>query len=60
MNKSELYLHFNGQTTEQLEATLAQYNKDIARMVHLNDLNGLLDGKEVIEAILKERANGAK
>jgi len=60
MDKKDLYLCFAGFKTEELEKRLAQYNEAIAQMVFVDDLDTILESKEVIEDILKERASGVK
>ena len=60
MNKKDLYLRFAGLETEELEKRLAQYNEAVAQMILVDDLDVILESKEVVEEILKERAGGAK
>ena len=58
MDKKDLYLRFAGLETE--EKRLAQYNEAVAQMILVDDLDVILESKEVVEEILKERAGGAK
>ena len=60
MNKNDLYLRFSGQSTEELEKLLADYNDELAKMVCISNLDTVIESKDIIESILKERANGAK
>lgn len=60
MNKNDLYLRFSGQSTEELEKLLADYNNELAKMVCISNLDTIVESKDIIESILKERANGAK
>lgn len=60
MNKNELYLRFTGLSTDELEKRLAKYSDILADMTIVDDLETVLDSKEVIETILKEREGGAK
>ena len=59
VTKENMWLLFNGRSTEELEKQLEAYNEDLARMVHIDDMEKLMLCKEVIEEILKERENGA-
>lgn len=59
VTKENMWLLFNGRSTEELEKQLEAYNEDLARMVHIEDMEKLMLCKEVIEEILKERENGA-
>ena len=59
VTKENMWLLFNGRSTEELEKQLKAYNEDLARMVHIEDMEKLMVCKEVIEEILKERENGA-
>lgn len=59
VTKENMWLLFNGRSTEELEKQLKAYNEDLARMVHIDDMEKLMVCKEVIEEILKERENGA-
>lgn len=59
VTKENMWLLFNGRSTEELEKQLETYNEDIAHMVHIGDMEKLMLCKEVIEEILKERENGA-
>ena len=60
MSKNDLYLRFCGQSTEELEKLLADYNDELAKMVCINNLDTIIESKDIIEGILKERANGAE
>lgn len=60
MTKDELFIRFSGQTTEVLTAYLEEYNTRISNLRFVEDMDSMLDAKEVIEAILKERKGGAK
>lgn len=60
MKKDELYLRFAGLSTDELEKRLAEYSDVLANMMIVDDLETVLDSKEVIETILKEREGGAK
>ena len=59
VTKENMWLLFNGRSTEELEKQLKAYNEDLAHMVHIEDMEKLMVCKEVIEEILKERENGA-
>lgn len=60
MTKDELILRFQGQSTETLEQTLEQLDAQLAQMVFVEDMQTILESKEVIETILKDREDGSK
>lgn len=60
MDKKELYLRFSGMHSNELEDMLYRYRDNLAHMVFVDDMGSVVDGIEVIEAILKERTNGAQ
>lgn len=60
MDKKELYTRFSGLNTEELEEILFKYRDSVAHMVLVDDMGSIMDGIDVIEAILKERTNGAQ
>lgn len=58
MTKEELFTAFQGMSTDELEKRLQEYGLELSRMVYVEDMASVLDAKEVVETILKERADG--
>lgn len=59
ITRDSLFLMFQGRLTKDLEEQLEIYNKELANMVCIDNMDAVLLGKEVIEEILEERKNGA-
>lgn len=60
MNKEELIARFSALSTEELRAKLDQYDEQIGKMMFMENMTEIMDAKEVVEEILKEREDGAK
>lgn len=60
MNREELITRFSVLSDEELRAKLDQYDEQLGRMMFMENMTEIMDAKEVVEEILKERENGAK
>ena len=60
MNKEELLARFSALSDEELRAKLDQYDEQLGRMMFMENMTEIMDAKEVVEEILKEREDGAK
>ena len=60
MNREELITRFSALSDEELRAKLDQYDEQLGRMMFMENMTEIMDAKEVVEEILKERENGAK